>query len=290
MPSLPESLTFRSILGLTAEAITAAKRAFHEAWRAWLGANPTFRFPDWSAEAVAAKQSGGRALVEAGRFAPGGEGRFQPSWGPGGGRPNRCCRFGTNCGTTGCQSRPHWGIDVLASIGTPVYAAKDGLVLRAGTRSGYGNVVEISHPDGPYSTVYAHLSRMLVSTGDSVTAGQHIGDAGISGMTAVGEGNSHLHFEVHRGAATNFTAGRHRLDPASWLDEQGIRPANRAPLMLAFRTPEDDWTGAASSMAGFGDAPQAQGDVAGLLLALGLGAAVGYALVQLNADPMDDEV
>src|SRR5438874_2524911 len=69
--------------------------------------------------------------------------------------------------------RMHQGIDIGAGTGTPIHAAKAGTVTFAGTMSGYGNVVVITHSGG-LSTLYAHQSRIAVS-GGAVTQGQVIG-------------------------------------------------------------------------------------------------------------------
>jgi murein DD-endopeptidase MepM/ murein hydrolase activator NlpD len=93
-------------------------------------------------------------------------------------------------------------VDIGAPKGTPIYAAADGTVLVAkfngGWNGGYGNYVVIAHPNGT-ETLYAHMSSVLVSSGDSVTQGHTIGKVG---MTGEATGN-HLHFEV-RGAANPF--------------------------------------------------------------------------------------
>lgn len=290
----PAALLVMSIAGITSAAIILArKREFNARWQAWLAAHPDFLFPIEAAGSLADKLaagggSGQRAVVASGRFSPGGEGRFQPTWIPPGGRQTRCCRSPGNaalCAESPCRTAPHWGIDIVAPLGTPVYATKQGLVLRAGTRSGYGNTIEISHTGGDTCSVYAHLSQMRVRTGDSVEQGQHIGDVGYSGIPSASAGNSHLHFEVHSGATTNFAAGRHRLDPASWLQTNGIAPAASSPVSLALRSaPQDEWTDRAMAGLGTSDWPSPW--------AVGLGVAALVAVVALAVakDPFDDEV
>lgn len=85
----------------------------------------------------------------------------------------------------------HTGIDIAAPYGTAVRAAASGEVLYAGWVSGYGQVVILDHGGG-ITTVYAHLSRMLVSEGQSVRAGDVIGRVGRTGLATT----AHLHFEV----------------------------------------------------------------------------------------------
>lgn len=86
----------------------------------------------------------------------------------------------------------HTGIDFIANTGTQVYATADGVVSKVTrSRSGMGNVVEISHKGG-FVTKYAHLETISVSRGRSVRSGALIGTVGISGQTFA----PHLHYEV----------------------------------------------------------------------------------------------
>jgi murein DD-endopeptidase MepM/ murein hydrolase activator NlpD len=87
--------------------------------------------------------------------------------------------------------RHHNGIDVAAPWGTPIQAARDGMVVFAGWYSGYGKVVFVSHGDGVV-TVYGHASKLLVKIGDQVNQGQVIANVGCTGVCT----GSHLHFEV----------------------------------------------------------------------------------------------
>jgi murein DD-endopeptidase MepM/ murein hydrolase activator NlpD len=95
--------------------------------------------------------------------------------------------------------RMHAGIDLGASSGSPIVAAKGGTVISAGSLGGYGNAVVISHGGG-ISTVYAHQSRVAVSAGHSIGRGEVLGYVGSTGNST----GPHLHFEVRvNGAATN---------------------------------------------------------------------------------------
>lgn len=88
--------------------------------------------------------------------------------------------------------RMHTGIDLAAIGGTPIYAAEEGTVIIAGVRGGYGNAVVIDHGGG-LATLYAHQSRITVSVGEQVSAGERIGFVGCTGYCT----GDHLHFEVH---------------------------------------------------------------------------------------------
>ena len=86
----------------------------------------------------------------------------------------------------------HLGIDLAANLGDNIYAADGGVVVYAGSNSyGYGNMVMVDHGTG-FQTLYAHLSQIFVSCGQSVNKGQTIGAAGATGHAS----GPHLHFEV----------------------------------------------------------------------------------------------
>lgn len=85
----------------------------------------------------------------------------------------------------------HYGVDVSCPSGTAVYTTADGVVEFTGPFGTYGRVVRIDHGYG-YSTLYAHLSRMLVNPGDVVKRGQKIGEVGSTGRST----GPHLHYEV----------------------------------------------------------------------------------------------
>ncbi|GFI45269.1 murein DD-endopeptidase MepM [Lachnospiraceae bacterium] len=99
--------------------------------------------------------------------------------------------FGPRSRPTKGASSYHKGIDWATPTGTAVHASCGGTVARAGWGSGYGYVVYINHPDGR-QTRYGHLSKVLVSAGQTVSQGQKIA---LSGNTGVSTG-PHLHFEI----------------------------------------------------------------------------------------------
>jgi lipoprotein NlpD len=91
--------------------------------------------------------------------------------------------------------RAHEGIDLAAPKGTPVFAAREGVVLYASDKlSGYGKMVVLQH-EGDLLTAYAHNSSLVVREGDRVRAGQMIARVGQTGRASA----PHLHFEVRRG-------------------------------------------------------------------------------------------
>ena len=86
--------------------------------------------------------------------------------------------------------RAHLGVDYGAPVGTPVRTVGDGVVDFAGVQGGFGNVVIIRHNSSD-TTVYAHLSRIDVRKGQSVSQGQRVGAVGATGWAT----GPHLHFE-----------------------------------------------------------------------------------------------
>lgn len=97
----------------------------------------------------------------------------------------------------------HTGIDFSEAKGTSVYATGNGIVIRKGYNPCYGNFIEIQHAGG-FRSFYAHLSKMLVSVGDSVRMGKHIACVGNSGLTT----GYHLHYEIRK--SNRF------LNPMEW--------------------------------------------------------------------------
>jgi murein DD-endopeptidase MepM/ murein hydrolase activator NlpD len=89
-------------------------------------------------------------------------------------------------------TRLHAGVDFGAAYGSPIYAVGDGVVTWAGWHGGHGNFVRLDHGNG-YGTGYGHMSRIAVSVGMHVRAGQVIGYVGSTGRST----GPHLHYEIH---------------------------------------------------------------------------------------------
>lgn len=87
----------------------------------------------------------------------------------------------------------HQGVDIPGKKGTPVNSVAAGIVIKSERSGGYGNLVEIRHPDG-YTTRYAHNQKNLVKEGDLVEKGQKIALLGSTGRST----GPHVHFEVRK--------------------------------------------------------------------------------------------
>jgi murein DD-endopeptidase MepM/ murein hydrolase activator NlpD len=105
-------------------------------------------------------------------------------------------RFGQREDPFSGEGAIHTGLDISASMGTPVHAAADGIVGRAQYDGGYGRMVVIDHGNGVQSW-YAHLSRFEVVPGQEIRRGQVLGFSGASGRVT----SPHLHFEVRMGGS-----------------------------------------------------------------------------------------
>jgi murein DD-endopeptidase MepM/ murein hydrolase activator NlpD len=104
----------------------------------------------------------------------------------------------------------HAGIDLANSIGTPIRAVSDGVVIDAGPTAGYGMWVKLRHADGTV-TLYGHVNTTMVRVGQRVMAGDQIATMGNRGNST----GPHLHFEVLLG-------GTQRVDPVPWLAKRGL--------------------------------------------------------------------
>jgi flagellar protein FlgJ len=118
------------------------------------------------------------------------------------------------------ERRFHAGLDIAAPEGREIRAVQRGTVTFAGRHRGFGNMVELTHPDGVV-TRYAHASRLHVREGDIVDVGETIADVGSTGQST----GPHLHFEVReRGHTINPQTYLERLRGAATAAEDGPRP------------------------------------------------------------------
>lgn len=85
----------------------------------------------------------------------------------------------------------HYGIDIATRVGTPILAAAAGKVKFTGNKNHWGNVIIVDHIKG-YQTIYAHLHKCIISSGDTVSKGQILGYSGNTGKST----GPHLHYEI----------------------------------------------------------------------------------------------
>ncbi len=126
--------------------------------------------------------------------------------------------------------RAHMGTDYGAPIGTPVQSIGSGKVVFAGRKSGEGNMVQVSHANG-YETMYLHLSKMFVRSGERIEIGKTIGLVGSTGLST----GPHLDFRIiQHGQYKNFERlGLPPSDPVSkknWPEFAEVREKWLPPL------------------------------------------------------------
>ncbi|HEY7141805.1 MAG TPA: M23 family metallopeptidase [Methylomirabilota bacterium] len=125
-------------------------------------------------------------------------------------------RFGEWRGEGGAATPTrHAGIDIRATVGTPVLAAADGIVLRTGTQAYAGRLIVVEH-NVDLATAYYHLSQIAVVPGQSVRRGDVIGRVGMTGNATA----PHLHFGVCRregGACTERIDGGWEDPTRHWI-------------------------------------------------------------------------
>ncbi|HTK55692.1 MAG TPA: peptidoglycan DD-metalloendopeptidase family protein [Gemmatimonadales bacterium] len=116
--------------------------------------------------------------------------------------------------------KKHEGLDYSAAMGTPVMAAGDGVVTVAGRSGGYGNLVELRHPNG-IITRYGHLSVVRVHVGQRVKQEERIGEVGSTGLST----GPHLHYEFRVGGVAR--------------DPRQVKAGNGTPIPVAQRASFD---------------------------------------------------
>lgn len=122
------------------------------------------------------------------------------------------------------EHRAHHGVDFAAPEGAPILAAQGGVVVSAGPRGGYGNAVEVAHPDGTTS-LYAHAHEVTVREGQQVAAGEVLATVGSTGRST----GNHLHFEVR--------VGGRPVDPRSALKKYVSRAEDTGEHQPGERSP-----------------------------------------------------
>ena len=122
--------------------------------------------------------------------------------------------FGERQDPFNLQPSFHPGVDISSDMGTPVLAAANGVIKKITPntdKTGYGNYIEISHPNG-VSTLYGHLSEILVKENQTIRRGEIVGLVGDTGRST----GPHLHFEVQ-------VAGT-PIDPLSFMSPIKMKP------------------------------------------------------------------
>jgi murein DD-endopeptidase MepM/ murein hydrolase activator NlpD len=157
---------------------------------------------DAAAAAAAARNNAGSSSGGGGGQSSSSSNYVAPTYG----RVSSC--YGARWGVT------HFGVDIAAPIGTPIYAAHSGVIQRAGAATGFGQAVYLRGDDGAV-TVYGHVNRYFVSVGERVSAGERIAEVGNRGQST----GPHLHFEVHPGG--QMYGGQ--VNPVPWLNARGVR-------------------------------------------------------------------
>ncbi|MBP9989741.1 MAG: M23 family metallopeptidase [Ruminococcus sp.] len=116
-------------------------------------------------------------------------------------------RFGNRTNPISGVYTQHTGVDIAASSGTEIHAAYDGVVKSTGEDGRAGKYVKLTHIDSS-ETLYCHCSKILVSEGETVRAGDTIALVGSTGWST----GPHLHFEIH--------VDGERINPLEYLEEK----------------------------------------------------------------------
>lgn len=119
------------------------------------------------------------------------------------------CKYGPRIHPITKKKGTHTGIDIRATLGSNVYAAASGQVIKACYNTAYGNMIIIDHGNG-ITTLYGHASKLIVKVGDTVNQGDTIMKAGSTGYSTA----PHLHFEVRKNGTPQ--------DPKNYLDYTGV--------------------------------------------------------------------
>jgi murein DD-endopeptidase MepM/ murein hydrolase activator NlpD len=129
--------------------------------------------------------------------------------------------FGGRTDPLNGEGAMHTGVDLAASMGTPVHATADGIVSHASWANQYGNLVVIDHGDG-MQTYYAHLSAFSVIEGQEIRRGDVLGHSGATGRVTA----PHLHYEVRIGGTP--------VNPYKYLADSLMEQPANVPKDLPF--------------------------------------------------------
>jgi uncharacterized protein YgiM (DUF1202 family) len=142
--------------------------------------------------------------------------------------------YGPRCMPTVGASTWHAGQDMSAARGVPINAIADGVVVRAGATSGFGQWVVLRHSISgrTVSSLYGHVvdGDQYVRVGQTVRAGQRIADVGSSGTST----GPHLHLEIYHGA---YGSGATHTDPLTFLNGAGVDLAASATRVATRSVP-----------------------------------------------------
>jgi murein DD-endopeptidase MepM/ murein hydrolase activator NlpD len=130
------------------------------------------------------------------------------------------------------RTRHHGGLDLAAPTHTPIYAVLNGWILSAGTHKTYGNYVIISYGNLIY-TLYGHMQKIFVKTGDYVETGRLIGSVGNTGLSS----GPHLHYEIFQSDVNFYTIDPEKVN-LLFNNRSVLDPALRYKIGIGLRTAE----------------------------------------------------
>ena len=130
------------------------------------------------------------------------------------------------------RTKHHGGLDLAAPSHTPVYAVLNGWVLSAGQHKSYGNYIIISYGNMIY-TLYGHLSKVFVKTGDYVETGRLVGSVGSTGLSS----GPHLHYEIFQSDVNFYTINDDKIN-LLFANRTVLDPGLRYKIGIGLRTIE----------------------------------------------------
>lgn len=186
-------------------------------------------------------------------------------------------QYGAPVAAGSTKGAPHFGIDLGAPEGTPVYAPRDAVVKRADSKdAGGGNIVELVA--GDTSVLFAHLRNFVVQPGETVKAGEIIGYVGKTGASVTG---AHLHLETRKNGKLfnplDLFDPTHSPSPSAYSEE-----VRRVPLQgdgncpKGYHRRDDGFFGIGASGTAYCERDNLLGDV--VSNGLDVGKSVGVAL------------